>query len=312
MHVKFVDRDQFLKDYTQNLLARSCHDPERLIPQLEEECKRRRCLEEASLRRRRQVVAQYTPRHPHLYTLQQSFLDKQFLEVVQVARQPGQTPGSLTRLLKDHHQHIFSFPVFTKEFCEMFLEELTNYEESPLPKGRPNTMNQYGIKLEELGFTDFVSSLRLEYLIPITRLLYPGCGGDSLDSHKAFVVTYKEGDDVDLSYHYDNSEVTLNVALNEDYSEGDLYFGPMRKEQSTRRAGYSHQLGQGLLHRGQQFHGALPITGGIRHNLIIWMRSSEVRNKVCPMCDETPTLVPAKEGFGDGFTQPEEDVCSLG
>ena len=63
------------------------------------------------------------------------------------------------------------------------------------------------IKLEELGFTDLVSSLRMEYLSPITRLLYPDWGGSSLDSHKAFIVTYKEGEDVDLSYHYDNAEV---------------------------------------------------------------------------------------------------------
>lgn len=61
-----------------------------------------------------------------------------------------------------------------------------------------------------------------------------------------------------------SEQVTLNVALNDDYTEGDLYFGPMRKEESSRRTGYSHQLGRGVLHRGQQFHGALPITSGVR------------------------------------------------
>ena len=66
------------------------------------------------------------------------------------------------------------------------------------------------IKLDELGFTGFVSSLQKEYLSPITRLLFPEWGGGSLDSHKAFVVTYKEGADVDLGYHYDNAEVRLN------------------------------------------------------------------------------------------------------
>ncbi|XP_063878523.1 2-oxoglutarate and iron-dependent oxygenase domain-containing protein 2-like [Scylla paramamosain] len=311
MHVKFVDREQFLSDYKKILLSKSCYKPESLIPQLEEECERRRHAEAHSIRQRNCVLEQYTPRHPHLYTLQESFLDSQFLEVVRAAKQPDQTSEGLTCLLQDHRQRVFSFPVFTKEFCKMFVEELTHYEEAPLQKGRPNTMNQYGIKLDELGFTDFVSSLQKEYLSPITRLLFPDWGGGSLDSHKAFVVTYKEGEDVDLSYHYDNAEVTLNVALNEDYSNGELYFGPMRSEQSSHRTGYAHQLGRGLLHRGQQFHGALPIMSGIRHNLIIWMRSSEVRNKLCPMCDQTPKLVPVKEGFGDGFIQLEEDACFL-
>lgn len=311
LHVKFLSREQFLNDYKNILLSKSCHVPESLITQLEEECERRKQLEAQSIRQRKSVIEQYTPRHPLLYTLQQSFLDTRFLEVVRAAQQPDQTPEGLARLLQDHQQRVFSLPVFTKEFCKLFVEELTHYEEAPLQKGRPNTMNQYGIKLDELGFTDFVSSLQKEYLSPITRLLFPDWGGSSLDSHKAFVVTYKEGQDVDLGYHYDNAEVTLNVSLNEDYSDGELYFGPIRTEESSRRTGYEHQLGRGLIHRGQQFHGALPITSGIRHNLIIWMRSSEVRNKLCPMCDQAPKLVPVQEGFGDGFIQYEENVCSL-
>lgn len=48
-------------------------------------------------------------------------------------------------------------------------------------------------------------------------------------------------------------------------------------------------------------HGALPIQSGERINLIIWMRSSVVRNKLCPMCGTEPRLVPCA-GEGDGFT----------
>ena len=70
-------------------------------------------------------------------------------------------------------------------------------------------------------------------------------------------------------------QVTLNVALNEDYSDGELYFGPMRSEESSHRIGYSHQPGQGLLHRAQQFHGALPITSGIRW---VWLDDTKLSN----------------------------------
>lgn len=48
-------------------------------------------------------------------------------------------------------------------------------------------------------------------------------------------------------------------------------------------------------------HGALPIQSGERINLIIWMRSSVVRNKLCPMCGMEPRLMPCS-GEGDGFT----------
>ena len=85
------------------------------------------------------------------------------------------------------------------------------------------------VLLNELGFNDrFVTPLMRDFLSPLTRLLYPDCGGDSLDSHKAFVVKYKLGEDLALAYHYDNAEVTLNVSLGKEFTEGALYFGGMR------------------------------------------------------------------------------------
>ena len=40
---------------------------------------------------------------------------------------------------------IYSFPVFTKDFCAQFIAELKHFEASPMPKGRPNTMNNNGV-----------------------------------------------------------------------------------------------------------------------------------------------------------------------
>lgn len=48
-------------------------------------------------------------------------------------------------------------------------------------------------------------------------------------------------------------------------------------------------------------HGALPISSGQRWNLIVWMRASQERNRLCPMCNKRPTLAEG-EGFADGFT----------
>lgn len=86
------------------------------------------------------------------------------------------------------------------------------------------------ILLDELGFDEgFITPLRELYLSPIASILYPDCGGHCLDSHKAFVVKYDLKEDLDLSYHYDNAEVTLNVCLGKTFSEGGLYFGDMRQ-----------------------------------------------------------------------------------
>ncbi len=57
-------------------------------------------------------------------------------------------------------------------------------------------------------------------------------------------------------------------------------------------------------------HGAMPIEEGQRYNLIIWMRSSSVRNQHCPMCNDKPDLVLAK-GDGGGFTVNVVDVVDI-
>lgn len=74
-----------------------------------------------------------------------------------------------------------------------------------------------------------MTPLRELYLKPISSLVYPDCGGKWLDSHKAFAVKYSLNEDLELSYHYDNAEVTLNVSLGKDFTDGNLYFGDMRQ-----------------------------------------------------------------------------------
>ena len=61
----------------------------------------------------------------------------------------------------------------------------------------------------------------------------------------------------------------------------------------------------GILHRGQHLHGSEPITSGERYNLIIWMRSSAIRNQLCPMCWQKPgCLLPVdSDSYGDGMTE---------
>ena len=61
-----------------------------------------------------------------------------------------------------------------------------------------------------------------------------------------------------------------------------------------------HKIGRGIIHRGSHTHGALDVGDGERYNLIVWMRSSSVRNQLCPRCKETPNLH-LFEGYGDGF-----------
>ncbi|XP_069816964.1 2-oxoglutarate and iron-dependent oxygenase domain-containing protein 2 [Dendropsophus ebraccatus] len=324
LHVSFIDEQQFSRDYERALQSRGCRSAEKFADVLEKvkkEVHRRMTLAEESMQRKADISLYYKPLHPELYVLQESFLAEEFLEAVRFCEsRDASLEGLLNRLQSVPGKRIYCFPVFVPQFCKDFVEELENFEKSHLEKGRPNTMNNYGVLLNELGLDEtFITPLREKYLRPLASMLYPDWGGGCLDSHKAFVVQYSVEKDVDLSGHYDNSEVTLNVSLGKEFTDGNLYFSDMKEVPSNERryAEVEHTIGHGILHRGQQVHGALPITSGERWNLIIWMRASSIRNKQCPMCSKRPRLVETV-GEGDGFTMTEQDdgretvdVCTL-
>ncbi|XP_056113395.1 2-oxoglutarate and iron-dependent oxygenase domain-containing protein 2 isoform X1 [Rhinichthys klamathensis goyatoka] len=359
LHVRFVSESQFRNDYQNILRSLGCVSESQfrdVIGKIHAEIERRQNHKLKSAERAATIKEIYTPLHQHVYHLHESFLAPELLQLVKYCASSDATVEGLTLLkliqteagellyscsnldrltiksweinhvnkkilftLYFAAPRVFRFPVFRKEFCNDLIEELEHFEQSDAPKGRPNTMNNNGILLNELGFDEsFITPLREVYLRPLTALLYSDCGGSCLDSHKAFVVKYAMREDLELCYHYDNAEVTLNISLGKDFTEGNLFFGGMRQVplSETECVEVEHHVTEGLLHRGQHMHGALPISSGTRWNLIIWMRASRERNKLCPMCGKRPTLVESN-GFSDGFTMdPDGDTsrnvsCSL-
>ncbi|XP_060049194.1 2-oxoglutarate and iron-dependent oxygenase domain-containing protein 2 isoform X3 [Erinaceus europaeus] len=294
LHVRFRDEAQLRRDYGPILRSRGCVDPKD-FEELLEEMRKPRPREV-----RRCTQANATPQRTE----------------VQPGRHHAGALGRQTALPSAEEKRIYRLPVFTVPFCQALLEELENFERSDLPKGRPNTMNNYGVLLHELGLDEpLVTPLRERFLQPLLALLYPEWGGARLDSHRAFVVKYAPGEDRELGCHYDNAELTLNVALGKTFTGGALYFGGLFQAPSAlaRPLEVEHVVGQGVLHRGGQLHGARALGSGERWNLVVWLRASTVRNHLCPMCLREPELV-EDAGFGDGFTREEPDtvdVCAL-
>ncbi|KAF3820617.1 hypothetical protein GH733_005162 [Mirounga leonina] len=293
LHVRFRGEQQLRRDYGP----------------LEQEVERRQRLGQESAARKALISSSYHPARPDVYnTLQDEALAPEFLAATEYSTSPG---ADLEGLL----QRLETVSVLTAPFCQALLEELEHFEQSDMPKGRPNTMNNYGVLLHELGLDEqLVTPLRERFLQPLTALLYPDCGGGWLDSHRAFVVKYAPGQDRELGCHYDNAELTLNVALGKAFTGGALYFGGLFQAPSAlaRPLEVEPVVGQGILHRGGQLHGARPLGTGERWSLVVWLRASAVRNRLCPMCCGKPDLVD-DEGFGDGFTReepPTVDVCA--
>ncbi|XP_060739539.1 2-oxoglutarate and iron-dependent oxygenase domain-containing protein 2 isoform X2 [Tachysurus vachellii] len=242
LHVRFTSEEQFKKDYRHIVQSLGCASDAQynaVLEKIHAEVERRRNLETQSAERKSIIKETYKPLHQHVYSLQESFLAPEFVEIVNYSLEDGASEEGLLELItSEAAPRVYRFPVFTQDFCKDLVEELEHFECSEAPKGRPNTMNNYGILLNELGFDEgLMTPLRELYLKPISSLLYPDCGGKWLDSHKAFAVKYSLNEDLELSYHYDNAEVTLNVSLGKDFTDGNLYFGDMRQAGAAERDG---------------------------------------------------------------------------
>lgn len=198
------------------------------------------------------------------------------------------TEESFRRIMSEPSPGVFAFEMLQPRFCEMLLAEVENFEkwvhETKFRIMRPNTMNKYGAVLDDFGLETMLDKLMEEYIRPMSRVFFPEVGGATLDSHHGFVVEYGMDRDVDLGFHVDDSEVTLNVCLGKQFSGGELFFRGVRCEkhvnsetQPEEILDYSHVPGRAVLHRGRHRHGARATTSGNRINLLLWCRSSVFR-----------------------------------
>ena len=233
------------------------------------------------------VQLNYIPLHNHLYTLNDDIFAASFLQAIEL-----NTREALQQILYVEYPGIYSFDILKTDFCSQLLEEIMWFEawceKQQVTINRPNSMNNYGAVLDDFGFDSFFNHLMTEYISPISTLLFNDVGGDSLDEHHGFVVEYKMGKDESLGFHSDDSDVTFNVNLGREFTDGTIYFNgllcrrcqqlsyspfPLTPEQVE----IKHKVGRALLHRGQHRHGANEITSGERYNLILWCRSNQYR-----------------------------------
>jgi len=114
-------------------------------------------------------------------------------------------------------------------------------------------------------------------LTPIFVSLF-GQLGTNLDDHHAFIVQYKITEDLDLGFHYDESEITINVCLGKTFTGGTLYFCGLLEKPETHNEDFefTHQPGLGIVHIGKHRHGANAIKSGERYNLIVWFKNSKL------------------------------------
>ncbi|XP_030476410.1 2-oxoglutarate and iron-dependent oxygenase domain-containing protein CP2-like isoform X2 [Syzygium oleosum] len=233
---------------------------------------------------RQKILANYKPLHRELYTMHAaSFFVPSFLRALK-----ENTEESFRSIITEPSPGIYVFEMLQSRARAMLLSEVENFErwvhDTNFRIMRPNTMNKYGVVLDDFGLENMLARMMDEFVRPIARVFYPEVGGATLDSHHGFVVEYGMDRDVELGFHVDDSEVTLNVCLGEQFLGGELFFRGVRcdkhvnsETQPEESFDYDHLPGHAVLHRGRHRHGARATTSGHRANLIMWCRSSVFR-----------------------------------
>merc|ERR1712176_1217079 len=100
-----------------------------------------------------------------------------------------------------------------------------------------------------------------------------------------------------LRLHTDDSEITLNVCVDDAFEGGQLRVFNVRgkeyvgsdnahlRDASDLETRIQPRKGYAVLHRGRQFHSVSEVVSGRRVALIVWFRSLKgLRREVCPCC----------------------------
>ncbi|PRQ22944.1 hypothetical protein RchiOBHm_Chr6g0255821 [Rosa chinensis] len=86
---------------------------------------------------------------------------------------------------------VFTFEMLQPHFCELSVLQ------TRFGIMRPNTVNKYGVVLDDFGFKTMIDKLIEEFICPISR-----------DIRLEFVINWWSH-----TFHVDDSEVPLNVCL---------------------------------------------------------------------------------------------------
>lgn len=203
--------------------------------------------------------------------------------------------GQLEHLMEEEMFDVYSFPLLKPSFCAklrlFFQRVMTEVNENA---DYSQLSRQIIIDLDNLGFK-WLNDLLFHLVIrPMSRHLFKTTemGEGDLDFRHGYIAAYsaKPTDTKPrqrLVPHTDDSEVTLNLCIGEQFEGGELQFWGLRgtADEGTLVGNFRPKIGRALLHAGRHLHEVQTVTEGNRFALIIWSRSwSGIRAKSCPCC----------------------------
>jgi hypothetical protein len=204
------------------------------------------------------ALAGYQPRHPQLFD---AFADpasaaiKKYIHLQILHKE-------FDLICDEPIDNVFTFPLFTPQFCSELIEEAEHYGQWTSYRGNNNPATD--ILLDSFGFNAGYTRALQTYLYPLFIHKYQlrGDGWLKLNAQN-FIVRYLSEHQGHLGLHNDGSYLSMVVTLNTDYEGGGTIFPKFKKL-------IKHdQPGHAAIHPGLvgYYHGARPVTRGRRYIL---------------------------------------------
>lgn len=225
----------------------------------------------------------------------ENLLNKTLLSAVDTAWKDAQKEDDVKDLWEEVAPNVYKSSFFDPHQLHSLRTHLDQASfHSNIPTRRPNGMNRYGLILHPSKTTDggvhlqefssFLEQLLDSYIRPMGRALFPEYvskeNKDDVNAY-AFLIRYQQDQDVSLQQHSDASLYTLNVNLNlpeEEYQGSSLYFVDLDQQHHN----VTLEPGEALLHLGMTRHASLPIQGGSRTNMVVWLFGKQGDVRIAP------------------------------
>lgn len=167
-------------------------------------------------------------------------------------------------LAEEHGFGLFTFPLFSKNFCKEIIKKLKKFNGWTVNRHRTYPTNDVLIEKFDERFAKIYDCILRNMLHPALNKLY-NCGIHSQFEHETFIIRYKPELQGHLDLHHDHSTFTFCVTFSseEDYEGGGTYFP---KHKLLLKA----KQGEVVIHPGMMTHehGVRPIIRGERYAMV--------------------------------------------
>lgn len=160
---------------------------------------------------------------------------------------------------------IYEMPIFTDLMCDSLINIAESFGGWSMERHQDYKTND--IEMTNLGLEKFFDFFIPKLMFPIFKRVWHLSDAENIKSEN-FIIKYAENGQRMLHLHHDDSDVTINVCLNDEYSGGEVIFPRQKLNYCNKRVGY------GLIHPGKitHIHGSKQIFTGVRYRLVSFIK----------------------------------------